>query len=107
MSPAAAARSLGKYMQELAPVLGATTAGVTSLFPGLSRWGVTRRDLGAKACYFWAAFPQASATLESLLLSWLTQEGSHDFRKMAEVQAAAWASALCLDIDCVASCFLS
>ena len=39
MSPASAAVQSGKYLQELAPAPGATTVGVTRLFPELSRWG--------------------------------------------------------------------
>ena len=39
MNPAAAALQSGKHMQELAPAPGATTVGVTRLFPELSRWG--------------------------------------------------------------------
>lgn len=75
--------------------------GVTSLFPGLSALGRTRRDLGAKACYFWASALKPALLWESLLLSWLTQEGSHAFPKDIEVQAVlAWAALSCLDIDC-------
>ena len=39
MNPAAAALQSGKHMQELAPAPGATTVGVTRLFPELSKWG--------------------------------------------------------------------
>lgn len=104
MSRAAAALQSGEVHAGASPSARWTTAGITGCslsFPG----GEDETWLRCQSLLLLGQFSQASATLESLLLFWPTHEGSHDFRKTAEVQAALPEPPLSgLDIDRVASC---
>ena len=86
------------------PCARRATAGATGCSLGFAG-GEGKAWLRCQSLLLLGQFSQASATLESLLLFWATQERSHDFRKTAEVWAALPVPPLSgLDTDRVASC---